>query len=374
MERILPANPGAGYLRIKAEVDQAVLASLESQYYILGSQVAAFELEFAAYVGVAHGIGVANGTDALVLALRAAGVGPGSLVLTVPNTAVATVAAIELAGAEPLLADIDPKTHLLDLDRLRRWLADGKPERLKAIIPVHLFGRMVDMPRLLEIANLHGLWVIEDCAQAHGAVFGGRRAGSYGLASAFSFYPTKNLGAFGDGGFVATNDPGIAERVRLLRQYGWRQRYISEIPGMNSRLDEIQAAILRVRLPHLEEDNAARCMIARRYDEGLRHLPVDLPSRADGGGEVFHQYTVSLDARDALRKHLEERGVLTAVLYPVPIHLQPGYRGRIPTAGELAGAEWVARRLLCLPMYPELPDEAVDRVIDGVRAFFGRAD
>lgn len=368
-EFILPANPHAAYRRLKSELDQAVMDALDGQYYILGRQVEAFEHEFAAYVGVGYGIGVGNGTDALVLALKACGVRTGDQVATVPNTAVATVAAIELAGAEPVFVDINPKTHLMDLDVFEE-LMRGPTERLRAVVPVHLYGAMVDMPRLLALATQRGLRVIEDCAQAHGARHQGRRAGSYGHASAFSFYPTKNLGAFGDGGMVVTNDSQIAEKVRLLRQYGWRQRYISEVPGMNSRLDELQAALLRVRLRYLDADNEARRRIAQRYDEAFADLPLMRPAPSVDGESVYHQYVISLDQRDALREHLERLGILTAVLYPVPIHLQPAYAGRVRAPLSLHGAEEAAKRLVCLPIYPELQENQIERVIHGVRSYF----
>ncbi len=370
-ERILPANPHAAYLRLKEELDAALVGVMDGQFYILGREVEAFEREFAAHAGVAHGIGVANGTDALVLALKACGIRPGDRVVTVPNTAVATVAAVELAGAEPVLVDVDPRTHLMDLDALEALLR-RPPERLAAVIPVHLFGAMVDMPRLLALAAGAGLRVVEDCAQAHGASWGGRRAGSFGGAAACSFDPTEELGAFGGGGMVVTNDTDIAERVRLLRQYGWRQRYISEVAGMNSRLDELQAALLRVRLRHLDADNARRRAIASRYDEAFRDLPLERPACAPECEPVFHQYTISLDRRDDLKRHLESLGVLTSVLYPVPIHLQPAYAGRLCVPMPLQGAERAARRLLCLPMYPELREGQIERVIRGVRSFFER--
>src|SRR5688572_19253148 len=241
---ILVSDPRRGYLAYRDEIDSAISRVLQGGMYILGSEVASFEREFAAYLGVAHAIGVASGTDALIVALKACGVGPGDSVITVSHTAVATVAAIELAGATPVLIDIDPDTFTLDASQLEGAIAAHPSTR--AVIPVHLYGHPADMPSILDAASRHDLYVIEDCAQAHGASLAGRMAGTWGHMAAFSFYPTKNLGALGDGGAVATNDPSIAERAAALRQYGWRTRYISDFPGMNSRLDEIQSAVLRV--------------------------------------------------------------------------------------------------------------------------------
>ncbi|CAN5744568.1 DegT/DnrJ/EryC1/StrS family aminotransferase [soil metagenome] len=361
MTTLLPADPKLGYLAHKAEIDAAVQRVLESGWYILGEECSAFEQEFAAFVGVQHCIGVGNGTDAIELALRALGLGAGDTVITTSNTAVATVAAIELAGASPLLVDVDEETLTLSPERLEEALAT---HRAAAVIPVHLYGHPADMPRIMEIARRYGLRVIEDCAQAHGAAIAEQQVGTFGDTAAFSFYPTKNLGALGDGGAVVTNDRQLAARLRELRVYGWKERYISESAGMNTRLDELQAAILRVKLPHLQAENARRQEIAQSYRTALlRHAPsIRLPQAGVYVTHVYHQYTVRLEKRDELREHLQQHGVGTAVLYPQPIHLQPAYRGRLATAGELPVTERAARELLCLPVHPWLGNEDVSRV------------
>jgi len=360
MTTLLPADPKLGYLAHKAEIDAAVQRVLESGWYILGEECSAFEQEFAAFVGVQHCIGVGNGTDAIELALRALGLGAGDTVITTSNTAVATVAAIELAGASPLLVDVDEETLTLSPERLEEALAT---HRAAAVIPVHLYGHPADMPRIMEIARRYGLRVIEDCAQAHGAAIAGQQVGTFGDAAAFSFYPTKNLAALGDGGAVVTQDEQRATRLRELRMYGWRERYISETAGMNTRLDEIQAAILRVRLPHLPKDNARRQRIAQGYSTALEGAPlIQLPKAGIYVTHVYHQYTVRLRERDELRQHLRDRGIGTAVLYPLPIHEQPAYAGRLAVAGKLPVTERAARELLCLPMHPWLSDGDVARV------------
>jgi dTDP-4-amino-4,6-dideoxygalactose transaminase len=362
---ILCANPKAQYLAHREEIDAAIRAALESGRYILGEEVIAFETEFAAYLGVAHAVGCGSGTEALRLALGALGIGPGDEVITVAHTAVATVAAIELAGATPVLVDIDPVHYTLDPARLEAAITP----RTKAILPVHLYGQPADLAAILAVARRHGLRVIEDCAQAHGACWDGRRVGVFGDAACFSFYPTKNLGALGDGGMVVTNDETIANDVRLLREYGWAERYISHRVGWNSRLDELQAAILRVKLRHLDRDNARRRAIADRYDHELRDLGITLPARRAGSTHVFHLYVIRHPQRDRLLDFCRRQGIAPGVHYPVPVHLQPAYRDRLAGAGCLPETERAAREVLSLPLYPELEDEAVTRVIATIRAF-----
>jgi dTDP-4-amino-4,6-dideoxygalactose transaminase len=318
---------------------------------------------------VSHGIGVASGTDALELALRACGAGPGDLVFTVSHTAVAPVAAIELAGATPVLVDVEPGTCTMDPDCLGAALARPPAGTPKAVVPVHLYGHPADMPPIVELARRHGLSVIEDCAQAHGAACAGRRAGAWGDLAAFSFYPTKNLGALGDGGMVVTDDPALAGRVRLLRQYGWRERYVSEVAGCNSRLDELQAAILSVKLPHLDKENARRRALAQVYDALLADTGITLPGTRPGVAHVFHQYAVRLPLRDALREHLHQAKIGTLVHYPTPVHLQPAYRGRLPSGGPLPWTEQVAGQVLSLPMYPQLSEGQARRVGLEIRRF-----
>lgn len=306
--------------------------------------------------------------DAIELALRALGIGNGDTVITTPNTAVATVAAIELSGASALLMDVDEATLTLSPERLEQALSENS-SGVKAVIPVHLYGYPAAMPEILTICEKHRLFVIEDCAQAHGASINGRKVGTFGDAAAFSFYPTKNLGALGDGGAAVTRNSALAEKLRELRVYGWRERYISESAGMNTRLDEIQAATLRVKLRYLELENARRREIALSYDRFLTGSCVTTPHCSKSAHHVYHQYVVRSPRRDALREHLKEQQIETGVLYPVPIHQQPGYRGRVAVAGELAITERAARELLCLPMHPWLSDKEVARVISAVRDF-----
>ena len=372
MNLIVPqSDPKASYLAHQREIDEAIKQTLDSGWYILGKQVAAFEQEFAAYIGVGHCVGVANGTDALVLALRSCGIGTGDAVLTVSHTAVATVAAIELAGAEPLMVDIEPATFTISPQSIEDAIKSyqGKA-RLKAIIAVHLYGHPAEMAAILELARRYDLKVVEDCAQAHGASIkegiGDRRIGSIGDIAAFSFYPTKNRGALGDGGAVATNDAALAERLRLLREYGWRERYVSEIAGMNSRLDELQAALLRVKLKYLDAENARRRQIAAAYDEALKASGLVLPKRIGDISHVYHQYVVRSRERDALKNRLRERGIGTLIHYPVPVHQQPAYRHLVNAA--LPETELAAREVLSLPMFPQLTDEQVEQVCQAIIA------
>ncbi len=355
-------DPKAGYLAHKVEIDAAIQRVLNSGWYILGREVESFEQEFAAYIGVRHAIGMASGTDALELSLRACGVGPGDLVFTVSHTAVATVAAIELVGATPVLVDIDPVTYTLDPNCLEVALASSLNGIPKAIIPVHLYGHPADMPPIMAIARQHGLCVVEDCAQSHGAALAGRKTGTWGDIAAFSFYPTKNLGALGDGGMVVTDDPELAERVRLLQQYGWRQRYISDIPGLNSRLDELQAAILRVKLRYLDEENRKRQTLAKIYNETLSATNLTLSIYVPEINHVYHQYVVRSKFRDPLRDFLRERGIGTLIHYPMPVHQQPAYQDRIRCAGSMVNTEKLAGEIFSLPMYPELTSEQVHQV------------
>jgi dTDP-4-amino-4,6-dideoxygalactose transaminase len=364
---ILCANPGAQYQAHKREIDACIQAVLEKGWYVLGEQVAAFESEFAAYVGVDHAVGVGSGTEALHLALAAWGIGPGDEVITVAHTAVATVAAIEMCGASPVLVDVESGYYTLDPARLEAALSP----RTRAILPVHLYGQPADLESILAVARRHGLRVVEDCAQAHGSKYQGRRVGAWGDAACFSFYPTKNLGAFGDGGMVVSADAGFAERVRQLREYGWVTRYVSQLPGYNSRLDELQAAVLRVKLRHLDADNAARAQRAAEYGDGLAGTAVERPRRRPGASHVFHLYVVATSQRDRLQAHLRAQGVGTLVHYPVPVHLQPAYRGRLRGHDALPETERIAQEVLSLPMYPELAADDVRSVVEAIRSFPG---
>jgi dTDP-4-amino-4,6-dideoxygalactose transaminase len=362
-------DPKAGYLAHQAEIDSAIQRVLNSGWYILGREVESFEQEFAAYIGVRHAIGVANGTDALELSLRACDVDPGDLVFTVSHTAVATIAAIELAGATPVLVDIDPVTYTMDPNCLEAALAHPPAGKPKAVIPVHLYGHPADMPSILELAKRHGLYVIEDCAQSHGATLDGRMTGAWGDIAAFSFYPTKNLGALGDGGMIVTDNPALAERVRLLQQYGWRERYISDIPGGNSRLGELQAAVLRVKLRGLDKENMRRQSLAETYNARLARAGLTLPTVRAGVSHVYHQYVVRLPSRDALRTYLQHAGIGTLIHYPVPVHLQPAYQGRLSLVAPLPWTEQAARQVLSLPMFPQLSDDQARQVSECILRF-----
>lgn len=360
--------PKAGYLAHQEAIDAAIRRVLDSGWYILGRELEAFEAEFAAYIGVRQAVGAGNGTDALELALRACGVGVGDLVFTVSHTAVATVAAIELIGATPVLVDIDPRTYTMDPAQLEKAIRQSSGVgHAAAVVPVHLYGQPANMPAILEIARRYQLRVIEDCAQSHGAVLEGIQTGAWGDMATFSFYPTKNLGALGDGGMVVGNDTHLIEQVRLLRQYGWRQRYISELSGGNSRLDELQAAVLRVKLSHLDQENTRRREIARIYSKHLSNTGLVLPLDLPGSSPVYHQYVVRTPRRDALQTYLREQGIGTLIHYPQAIYQQPAYAGRLLGRLELSNSELAAAQVLSLPIYPELSEQQVTTVIDAIR-------
>jgi UDP-N-acetyl-3-dehydro-alpha-D-glucosamine 3-aminotranferase len=358
------------YRRICREIEEAVRGVLESGHFILGPNVTALETEMASFFGVARATTLASGTDALHLAVRACGIGPGDAVLTSPFTFVATATAISYTGARPIFADIQAGSFNLDPDRVAGVLAGSGPQagrRVKAIMPVHLYGQPADMHPLLALAREHGLRVIEDAAQAIGAEYRGRRVGGLGDVGCFSFYPTKNLGAFGDGGLATTQDPALGEHILRLRVYGGRERYMHEELGFNSRLDEIQAAILRVKLKYLAEWNARRRAIAAGYRRGLAGLGVAVPAEVPDTLHVYHQFAIRVPERDALQRRLGDLGVRTAIYYPIPLHLQPMYRDLGYRAGDFPEAERAAREVLCLPMYPELTDGQVDEVVDACK-------
>jgi dTDP-4-amino-4,6-dideoxygalactose transaminase len=358
------SDPGAFVRAHRAEVEECVRRVLDSGWYVLGREVSAFEQEFATALNLGHAVGVGNGTDALVLALRALGVRPGQRVATVSHTAVATVAAIEMAGAVPVFVDID-RTFTLDLESLSGLLEVGEP--IHAIIAVHLYGHPADLESILPLARRFGIPVIEDCAQAHGAMLSGRALGSLGDAAAFSFYPTKNLGCLGDGGMVSSTNAEVAARLRALRQYGWTEDRVSELPGINSRLDELQAAILRLRLHYLQDGNRRRAEIAAAYTEGLCKTGLSLPRLRPGSSHVYHQYVIRHPDRDGLKARLADLGIGTNIHYPLPVHAHPAYLGRCRTAPTgLQGTEAAAREILSLPMYPELSHAGVAEVIDAV--------
>lgn len=355
------------YALLKGEIDAAVARVLESGWFILGPEVRAFEEEFAAWLGVAHTVGVASGTDAIHLALRACGVGPGDEVITVAHTAVATVAAVEMAGATPVLVDVDAETYTMDPAACEAAVSP----RTKAILPVHLYGHPADMAALGEVARRHKLHLVEDCAQAHGARLNGQMAGTLGDIACFSFYPTKNLGAFGDGGAVVTNDGALAERLRLLRNYGQTSRYRHESRGFNSRLDEMQAAILRVRLAHLDEFNAMRRRLALIYAAHLDPRRVTPPIERPEAYHVYHLYVIRAptERRGALCRHLEGGGIGTLIHYPTPVHRQPAYADLGYPPGRLPITERIAEEIVSLPLYIGLSEEAVRTVCAAIADF-----
>jgi len=366
------ANPGAAYRTLKTGIDVAVARVLQSGWYVLGQEVRSFEAEFAAWLGCTAAIGCGNGTDALALALRALGVGPGMSVVTVSHTAVATVAAIEMVGATPLLVDIEPEYYGMDPVELAAVLDHppaGSPP-IRAVIPVHLYGQPVALDPIIAACRRHGVPIVEDCAQAHGATIGERKVGTFTEIATFSFYPTKNLGALGDGGMVSTQDAELGASVAALRQYGWRNHYISDALGVNSRLDDLQAAILRVKLQHLDAQNARRRAIAAAYDVALRGTSLAPPARRNGVGHVFHLYVLRVQDRTPLQAHLRTAGIGTGIHYPSPVHLQPAYRERIATGPSgCRASEIAAGQVLSLPIYPELSDQQVAQVCDALRNF-----
>ncbi|MHB1627513.1 MAG: DegT/DnrJ/EryC1/StrS family aminotransferase [Bacilli bacterium] len=355
MTPILQCNPKASYLSYKDEIDSAITKVLQEGVFIHGPEVRKFEEEFAYYVGSQYAVAVANGTQALEIALRALGIGLNDRVVTVAHTAVATVAAICSVGAIPVLIDCDG-SHTIDPLALKKFLENDRTN-VKAILVVHLYGNPADMDAIVEIASKYEVALVEDCAQAHGARANQQKVGTFGDVAAFSFYPTKNLGAFGDGGIILTNKVAVQEGARQIREYGWRNAdRISVRDGINSRLDEVQAAILRVKLRHLDEDNAKRQTIATTYDQrlsGTRFLKS--PDRLEKNAPVYHQYVVCVEKRDDLQRFLLSNGVNTAVHYPVPVHLHPGFAGRVEVPFELGMTEAFARKVLSLPMFPELP-------------------
>jgi dTDP-4-amino-4,6-dideoxygalactose transaminase len=337
---------------------------LRGSRYILGPEVEALEQEFAGYIGVRHVIGVGNGTDALEIAIRALAIGPGDEVITVSHTAVATVAAIESAGAVPVLVDVDPLHYTLNPTKLGAVLTN----RTRAVIAVHLYGQAADLDSIGDFCRRNNLALIEDVSQAHGAKWKGQRLGSVGHVGCFSCYPTKNLGAIGDAGLISTNDEALSRRIRILREYGWQQRYVSDIPGRNSRLDEVQAAILRIKLQHLDVDNEKRRRLAAQYSNLLNGSSIHIPKIRTGAEHVFHLYVIRTNRRQELMERMNSNGIYPGVHYPKPIHLQPAYKGRIRLSESLDVTEMLSREVVSLPIYPELSIEMVGRVISAVNA------
>jgi dTDP-4-amino-4,6-dideoxygalactose transaminase len=348
----------AQYRSIKPEIDEAVLNVFAEAQFVLGPAVSAFEATFAAHCGATHAIGVNSGTSALHLAMLAAGVSAGDEVITTPMTFIATVSAIDYAGARPVFVDIDPVTLAIDPARIEAAITP----RTKAIVPVHLHGLAAEMDPIVEIADRHGLVVIEDAAQAHGAVYRGRCVGTFGRIGCFSFYPGKNLGAYGEGGAVVTDDESVARTVRILRDWGAERRYEHDLKGFNYRMEGVQGAVLGVKMAHLDRWTAARRQHAGRYDALLAESGLTLPARPDDRMPVYHVYAVRTPDRGALQAHLEQHGVGTGIHYPIPVHLQRCFAELGHRRGDFPHAEQAADELLSLPMYPEMPDEHVDQV------------
>lgn len=353
----------AQYRSIQPEIDAAIARVLDSCQFVLGSEVAGFEQEFAAYCGTAECIALNSGTSALHLALLAAGVGPGDEVITVPFTFVASVAAVTYTGARPVLVDIDPRSFTVDPSTIEAAITP----RTKAILPVHLYGQSADMDPIMEVARRHGLVVIEDAAQAHGAKYKGRPVGSIGDMACFSFYPGKNLGAYGEGGAVTTSNAEYARTVRMLRDWGQDRKYHHVLRGFNYRMEGFQGAILRVKLHHLERWTKARREVVRQYNELLADSGVETPTEMPWARHVYHVYTLRTDDRDGLQVSLQAEGIQTGIHYPVPVHLQPAYADLGYGRGTFPHAEAAAEQVLSLPLYPELSSQAVAEVAGAVK-------
>jgi len=362
----------AQYASIKSKVNNALMRVVESQYFVLSEEVASLEKEVCDYCGVSRAAGVASGTDALILAMKALGIKEGDLVITTPFTFFATGEAISILGARPVLADIDPKTYNLDPAKTDEIIEDMDIEtrlKVKAVIPVHLYGQCADMDAFAAIGEEYGVKIIEDSAQAMGATYKGKKAGSFGSAGAFSFFPSKNLGAFGDGGMVLSNDEKVIERIMELRVHGSRQMYIHEEVGYNSRLDSLQAAILRIKLNELDAWLDRRRIIADKYNAAFSGLDLVTPYVAEDNRHTYHQYTIAYKERDALLRYLGKKGIASRVYYPVPLHLQPCYKNLGYSIGSFPLAEKAAEEVLSLPIYAELTDEKIEYIIKTVTDF-----
>jgi len=360
-------DPSASYQAHKMEVDEAIQRVLDSGWYVLGKEVNTFEEEFASFHGKnLHAVGVANGTDAIALCLRSLGLGLGDEVITPSHTAVATVAGIEQAGCSPVFADIDPVFRCID----PRSIEERIGPKTRAIMPVHIYGQPAEMHRILEISKAHQLEVVEDCSQAHGAEINGQKVGTFADISAFSCYPTKNLGGTGDGGVVLCRSKEFAEKIKSLRQYGWNEDRESIIRGFNSRLDELQAAILRVKLQHLADDNAKRRAIALRYNTSFKDLPVTLPALSETELHAMHLYVIECDRRNELMEYLRSHQIGASLHYPLAVHQHAAYINRIHGGKNLPVTDQFYQRNLTLPMYPELSSDAVEHIITTVQNWF----
>lgn len=354
----------AQYRALKPEMDAAIQSVLERSAFIMGKEHNEFEQAFAAYIGTKHCLGVSNGTDALELAIRACGLGPGDEIITVPNTFIATTEAISGAGVGLRWVEVDPRTYNMDPTKIEAAIT----ARTKAILPVHLYGQPADMEPIMQIARKHGLKVIEDCAQAHGAKYHGQKVGVFGDVACFSFYPGKNLGAYGDGGAVVTNDDTIADRVKLLRNHGTREKYVHNIEGYCRRLDNLQAAVLGVKLPHLDKWNQARRRAAALYDQLLKDVPgVVTPYVLADVEHIYHLYVVQVPNRDHVQGALKAEGIETGIHYPLPLHQQPTYAHLGYRPEDYSVSAFLGPRILSLPMFPEISDNQIQTVIEALR-------
>jgi dTDP-4-amino-4,6-dideoxygalactose transaminase len=347
---IYTANPNAQFNSYKKKIEKSISRVLNSKKYILGNEVKNLEKEFSRYIGTKFAIGVANGTDALELALKALNIGIGDEVITVAHTAVATVSAIKSVGADPVIVDINSGTYTIDCNQIEKNIT----KKTKAIIPVHIYGQSVEMDKIQKICKQSKIFLIEDVSQAHGAKFKKKKLGSFGDIACFSCYPTKNLGAIGDAGLITTNSNKYYSKIKMLREYGWTDRYISSINGRNSRLDEIQASILRIKLKNLDKDNLRRIKIAKFYNKNLDKNKYSLPFVQKNNYHVFHLYVIKTNNRNKLLKYLQSKGVFAGIHYPKPIHLQKAYYKKIKTSSNLKNTEFVCNKILSLPIYPEL--------------------
>lgn len=371
------------YNSIKTEIDQAISRTVESQNLILSQEVSDFEKEIAGYTNIPYAAGVASGTDALILALKAVGIRSGDRVITTPFTFFATAESISLLGAIPVFVDINPETYNIDPEKIEEFLRDTPRLRsgqagqakdegrgtIKAILPVHLYGQCADMDSIMAIADKYDLKIVEDCAQAIGATYKGHQAGSFGSAGCFSFFPSKNLGGFGDGGMIVSSEESLIDKIKSLRVHGSREKYIHDEIGWNSRLDSIQAAVLRVKLKMLDKWLDGRRKIASKYNEAFAGSDIITPKETGGNKHTYHQYTIAFDDRDGLLRHLNEKGIAARVYYPVPLHLQPCYKDLGFSAGSFPNSEKAAEEVLSLPVYPELSEDKIEYIISTVKEF-----
>ncbi len=374
MNNIPQCSPLESFLGNKKGIEAAIARVLNSGWFILGKEVKEFENSFARYCKSNYAIGVGSGTDALFLSLRALNIGPGDGVITVSHTAVASITGIRMTGATPILFDIDPDTFNIDVNRVKEYLHEkgrrGENDiEIKAILPVHLYGNPCDIDQIYKLAKEFDLFIVEDCAQAHGAEVGGRKVGSFGDVGCFSFYPTKNLGAIGDGGAVVTSNVGLCERLNHLRQYGWKDRYISSIEGYNSRLDELQAAILSEKLKRLDNDNQNRISIAEWYLSGIKNEQIILPYLENHKKHVFHLFVIKSNKRVQIIEHLNEAGISSAIHYPLPVHKQSAYTQKCIIPYALTITEKIGEQIISLPLYPEMKREQVEYVIECLNNF-----